>query len=253
MRATKITSFLLAAILWSASPAFAGALLRITPTGVTVSEQDATGQTSPVPIDGDGFRLTYHSEGNTGDDIVDPLVLILATPLGLSGAPSLTWSTGDPYSPPATPTNNVDVDFGYKESDPYNQTNAGGNGTQSVYSFLGLNYGNSSEKWVNWNTASGVAAWDLWVYYITFTPDLERGDWVEFATSLPVGSFVVGYGCTDGVLDYTTGCEAKGDTQSTPFTFSGMVVKTPEPTSVFLLSFGLVMLAGVRGRSRRTR
>ena len=67
------------------------ALIRITPTGVAVDEQVDTG---PVPIGADGFRLSYWSNGNH-DVIINPLVLIVATPTG----------TGDPTVMDATNLN----------------------------------------------------------------------------------------------------------------------------------------------------
>jgi hypothetical protein len=249
MRTFRIAALIIVIVGFAWAPAFAGALIRITPTGVTVSAQGATGLTSPVPIAPDGFRLTYHSQGGA-DDIVDPLILILATPTGTaSSAPPLVWSNGNPYNPvnsnPADGTH-VDVSGGSLFPTVYNQTNAGGTGTQNVYNFTGLNYGNASEHWVNWNGASGVPAWNLWTYRISFDPNLGTGDWVEFSTGLAVGSFVVGYGCSGGTVT-STGCQSNGNTQSTPFTFSGMVVAS-EPASVLLFGTGAAVLLAARRR-----
>jgi hypothetical protein len=86
----------------------------------------------------------------------------------------------------------------------------------------------------------------LYVYAISFNPDMSHGSWAEFETNLPDGAYVIGYGCTK-----ISGAECKtnGSTESTPFTFAGHVVDVPEPSSLLLTAFG-VGLVGVRRRRR---
>jgi hypothetical protein len=81
-----------AAFLSLLAPGVASAegLLRITPVGWSPAEWDAAEMpTGPVPIDADGFRLTFHGGGQ--QTVLDPVLLIIGVPTapGVT-APSLT-------------------------------------------------------------------------------------------------------------------------------------------------------------------
>ena len=252
--ARRVVALATLAIVWAATPARAD-LIRITPRGVTVPEQDATGNTSPVPILGDGFRLTYHSQGNVEAPIFDPLEVIIGIPVVIPGsatAPALNdvldsgfisvdidlGDTQNRYDG----TWDVDTGFAGTFSDP-------GPGNPKVYEFIGFNPdGVDSQNFTNWSfdNTSGFTQWDLFVYAVTFNPDMTRGTWVEFETNLPLGSYVIGYGCTK--LNTSGLCKTEGSTQSTPFTFAGYVTEVPEPGSLSILGVGLILAAGARRR-----
>jgi hypothetical protein len=230
----------------AATPAQA-ASIRITPTGWAPDDyQNAGYPVDPAIIGSDGFRLTYW--GAAGETLVNPVMLILAVPEG-SPAPltPVPDNSGEPDAVVSVAStsyygaNSWDTSTG-KVLSPFNSTS-----TKNVYDFIGFKpSGNSSENYANWNKTTGLTGWNLFVYTVEFTPQLGKNDYVEFATSLPVGSFVIGYGCTSTV---NGACSGTGNTQSTPFTFAG-AVGVPEPASVTLMLSGLGM-ALARARRRR--
>ncbi len=213
-------------------------LIRITQPGVAVDESPTT---HPVIITGEGFRLTHWGGGDK--TIMDPLVLIFATPEGTTPiAPTLTASgASNPDTMSATITlGGTNVYGGTWDGDGYAGTFNETSDPAKVYDFIGFDPGGSdSQNYTNWNGYSGRTSWDLWVYTVTFDPDFARGYWFEFATTnLGVGSFVIGYGCT-GLNSDGTACGNSGTTDDTPFTFAGYV---PEPKSVFLIGAALIGL-----------
>ena len=211
----------------------AGALLRITPIGVAVDEQTVTDPV-PIPAGDGGFRLSYWGNGNQAD-LVDPVLVILATPEGYT--PTLADGPGsDPIGLTAAVSTSAPGTYGGSwGADGY----AGvfdSSATGSVYDYLGLYYkGNGSNNYSNWSGASDLTSWDIWVFQVDFTPDFGQGDWNEFVSNLTGGSFIVGYGCSGTTtVDTTTVCDGQGKTKSTPFTFTGYVV--PEPGTVDCLA-----------------
>ena len=117
---------------------------------------------------------------------------------------------------------------------------------KKVYDFLGLPNGSDSQNYANWSGATGLTSWNLFVYVVSFTGTMNHGDYVEFASSLPAGAYVIGYGC-----EATNGgglCAGSGNTESTPFTFAGLV-KVPEPGTLALMFMSGAFLTGMRRRS----
>ena len=220
-----------------ASPAYADALLRITPLGASVGSY--SGPTGPVPIGANGFRLSFHGGGT--QTLVNPVMLIFGIPNG-AVAPAVTAGA---MSGGFT---SVAIDLGDSQSSRYggswNSTtgfagtfNASSN--PKVYDQIGFFNGSDSENYTNWTGATGLSSWNLFVYALTFSPaQMQRGDYVEFATSLPVGSYVIGYGCE--ALSAGGTCKNPGARDSTPFTFSGLVTQVPEPATLTILGLGLL-------------
>jgi PEP-CTERM motif len=224
------------------------ALIRMTPLGVAVDEQVVL---DPVPIGADGFRLSYWGGGT--DALLDPVLLIFATPDGAT--PGLTVTSSNPASLSTTPQLGGTNVYGGTwntvtgAAGTYDQTTSSPN--LSVYEYIGLTpKGSDSENYPNWSSASGLTSWSLFVYKLTFNPDFNHGDWVEFSTTnLVGGSFVVGYGCTTLSTSGSGLCKNAGTTESTPFTFAGMVKQVPEPGTLSLLGAGLLII-GFAGRRR---
>jgi hypothetical protein len=205
------------------------------------------GPTGPVPIGANGFRLSFHGGGN--QTLVNPVMLIFGVP-NAAVAPALaTGAMSGGF-------NSVAIDLGDTQSSRYggswnSTTGFAGNFNSTtnpkVYEFIGFPSGSDSENYTNWSGATGLSSWNLFVYALTFTPaQMQRGDYVEFTTNLPVGSFVIGYGCEQ--LSAGGNCRNPGATDSTPFTFSGLVTQVPEPATLTLLGLGLL---GAAFKARR--
>jgi hypothetical protein len=205
------------------------------------------GPTSPVPIGANGFRLSFHGGGT--QTLVNPVMLIFGIPNAAVAPAVTTGSMSGGFT-------SVGVDLGDTQSSRYggswnSTTGFAGNFNNTtnpkVYEFIGFPKGSDSENYTNWSGATGISSWNLFVYALTFSPtQMQRGDYVEFATSLPVGSFVIGYGCEQ--LAAGGNCKNAGATDSTPFTFSGLVTQVPEPASLTLLGLGFLTFGFLQRR-----
>lgn len=221
----------------------ASALLRITPTGIA---SDAyVGPTDPVPISPDGFRLTLHGGGNY--QLLDPVLLILAIPGSSLTAPALSVSNTSGFVQQTLQLGGASAYGGTWNAATGYAGNFNSSSTGSAYSVANLAGGSASQNYANWNGTTGLTSWNLFVYQLTFNPNMTPNaptDWVEFATnSMPTGSFVIGYGQQ---------LVRRGSTAvySTPYTFAGNVQRVPEPTTLSLLGAGL-FTAGLVARRRR--
>jgi hypothetical protein len=238
------------------------ALIRITPLGSPAPGYEESGaEVGPVLIGPDGFRLTYHGGGS--QTLLDPVLLILGIPDADPGShpspPTLTRLASDPLIT-VTPYAHSSAYGATWEADGFVGTFDGSAG-QNVYATANLitPSGGASQNYTNWNGATGLASWDLFIVAFVLDPDMQRGDWIEFSMlpgGLPVGSYVVGYGCTqyaNGANPDDPACRTvTSKNEGTPFTFAGLVTTTvPEPATLTLLIPALGLLVARRRRDRR--
>jgi len=197
--------------------------------------------------------LSIHENGAGQPPLVNPLLLIIGVPNPSGGfiAPgidSVSAGTGQLGGANAyMGTWNTSTGFGGTFT-----SSSGG----SVYSFLGLVFpASASESFANWSSAeqyvTGItpAGFGIYVYTLNDT-GISGGSTIDisFASSLPVGTFVVAYGCSQVASDGS--CRPMGKVFGTPFTQSGLVI-TPEADTLALLAFGLVFVGiALRGRRR---
>jgi len=129
-----------------------------------------------------------------------------------------------------------------------------GPNNQDVYDKLGLSGGPGSELFTNWvqydahltppitATQFLVAVYDVSKYTDTTSFTGEGLIDVTFSAGLPVGTFVVGYGCQGG------SCDANGPNPfATPFTQAGIITEgrtpptqVPQPATLMVLGVSLI-------------
>lgn len=243
-------------------------LIRITPLGLPSPGYEEAGyEVSPVLIGGDGFRVTFNSGTfSPTKTLLDPVLLIIGVPdtsVLPASTPSLTFSTSNPaYTVGISHGTDTNGDGEVVYGGSWNTSTGYVNNVfdaldhpNSVYELIGLTPdGSDSQNYPNWSGNTGLSSWDLFVFVLEFTPDFQKGGWAEFGTNLPVGSYVVGYGCTrfDSTSDPNAPlCKTSGTTQSTPFTFAGLVVSEPSVSALMLPALGLFFGALRTSRRRR--
>jgi len=198
--------------------------------------------------------LSIHENGAGQPPLTNPQLLIIGVPDAPSGfaAPdvsSVSSGTGDLGGTQTYYKGIWDTTTGFGGT--FTSSSGG-----SVYSFLGLVFPASpSESFANWSAAeqyvTGITPTGFGIYvYTLMDTGISGGSTIDisFASSLPVGTFVVAYGCSQVASDGS--CRPMGKVFGTPFTQSGLVI-TPEADALTLLAFGLVFVGiALRGRRR---
>jgi hypothetical protein len=251
---------LIVVLLALSAPAQGGALLRITSLN-DAFPSDTT--TSPVLIGGDGFRLTYISEGGGHGNLVDPVLLILGVP-NAGTAPVLGVQDFSGVLSVAVDLGGTANFFGgtWDTASGLAGTFDGSlPGNEKVYAdIVGFDFqGNGSQNYSNWTTddPSPTTTWNIFVYALTLS-DFGPSDWVDFTGTLVPATYVIAYGCDQWGIGGA--CAGSGNVHSTPFTYAGLVggrreqQVVPEPTTLLLLGAGLALVAArarLRGRDQR--
>jgi hypothetical protein len=113
----------------------------------------------------------------------------------------------------------------------------------SAFGALGLNSGGSF-SFVNFSSAdvaAGIGAPTSFTLYAFALPTTLSTSPIQLTlTGASNGSFIGGYGCTVLLTDTQCGLRGNGHIGQTVMTNSGILVSTPEPSSVLLLGMGLV-------------
>lgn len=184
------------------------------------------GGTEVIGVNGGSVDMVLN--GQSASTTVGQLILIVAIPNFSGTAPSINGLNGSPVSILASGPTSLTLG-------------------EKAYGQLGLN-GDGSESFANFSAADlsvlGITATSFGLYeYILPTSAMLSGKGtpltLTFAGSgLPVGTFVFGWGCETALP-----CDV-GNTFSTPFTQTGLVVSTPEPSAVEFLGLSLLLIGG---------
>jgi PEP-CTERM motif len=199
--------------------------------------------------------LNDHQGG--GGALDNPVLLILGVVNNSSfSAPSITLSSGT-----ATLGGTAAYLGTWDSTTGFAGTFTSGS-AQPVTDAIGLqDQGDASESFTNWHAAEqsvlniNATSFGLYVYTLTDTGLSGGGSvTVNFASALPLGTFVIGYGCDGASQGYPSdvACDPNGKVFGTPFTESGLVdsPSVPEPASIALLGTALFGMAFLLGRKK---
>lgn len=237
----------------SADVIFVGSPSCPTPPGCPVFGNEVNG------ITGNTFTLDQAS-GTKTDALTDPVLLLIGVPNvgGSFTAPGVTLSTGS-GSLGGTPVSGLS----WNSTSGFAGTMTSGGPITDAYEALGLSdpatTAGNSESFVNWASADssvlGMNAtnFGVYVYQLDNTGLLGHPSTVDitFGSALPVGTFVVAYGCDTGIGTWSSPCGSGGSIFSTPFTQAGLEMgrSLPEPTNLsWLACFGGILALFVRAR-----
>jgi hypothetical protein len=239
-----LVTFLVVVVLGSVGEALADELFIGSPTcpappGCPVFGTDVNGLT--------GNTITIHQTG--GQTTLSPVLLII-------GVPNQGSSFAGPAISSVSPAGSGSLGGAAVYSGSWNSTtgfagsftSAFSGAPPGVYNFIGLvGPDGGSENFGNWSAAESAVlgitstSFGIFVYQLSGT-GLTGGGSVSatFASGLPVGTFIVAYGCSQ--LNDSSCKKEFG----TPFTQAGLVV--PEPATLGLFGTGLLALAGMLRR-----